>query len=78
MSHLTALLAATETHVELPMPTWAFGAIALAVFAVLGFVIWTYRDVANRHSHKAGPGAAEHAAAPGATHHGTGHPTQGH
>ncbi len=78
MSHLTALLAATETHVELPMPTWAYGAIALAIFAVLGFVIWTYRDVANRHSHKAGPGAAEHAAAPGATHHGTGHPTQGH
>ncbi|MDX6232651.1 MAG: hypothetical protein QOH68_1642 [Nocardioidaceae bacterium] len=78
MTHLTAFLAETATHVDLPMPTWAFGAIALAVFAVLGVVIWSYRDVANRHSHKAGPGAADHAAAPGATHHGTGHPTQGH
>jgi heme/copper-type cytochrome/quinol oxidase subunit 2 len=78
MSHLTAVLAETEAHVELIMPTWAFGAIALGVFAVLGFVIWSYRDVANRHSHKAGPGAADHAAAPGATHHGSGHPSQGH
>ena len=78
MSHLTALLAATETHVDLPMPPWAFGAIALLIFFTLAIVIWSYRDVANRHSHKAGPGAADHAAAPGATHHGTGHPTQGH
>jgi hypothetical protein len=37
-------------------------------------VVWTYRDVANRHSHKASPDAASHAAAPGATHHGAGHP----
>src|SRR3954464_8421848 len=78
MTHLAVLIAAAETHVDLPMPIWAFGAIALAVFAVLGFVIWSYRDVANRHSHKAGPGAADHAAAPGATHHGSGHPSQGH
>ncbi|WP_431277255.1 hypothetical protein [Leifsonia poae] len=76
MTHLTAVLA--ETHVELPMPTWAYGAIALAIFFVLAIVIWSYRDVANRHSHKAGPGAAAHAAAPGATHHGDGHPSQGH
>jgi heme/copper-type cytochrome/quinol oxidase subunit 2 len=78
MTHLTVLIAAAETHVQLPMPTWAFGAIPLAVFIALAFVIWSYRDVANRHSHKAGPAAAEHAGAPGATHHGTGHPTQGH
>ena len=78
MTHLTALIAAAEAHVELPMPTWAYGVIALATFAVLGFVIWSYRDVANRHSHKSGPGAAAHAGAPGATHHGTGHPNQGH
>ncbi|HEV7185179.1 MAG: hypothetical protein ACHP7F_02515 [Actinomycetales bacterium] len=78
MTHLTALLAATEAHVDLPIPPWAFAGIALTVFLVLAFVIWSYRDVANRHSHKAGPAAAAHAAAPGATHHGTGHPTQGH
>ena len=78
MSHLTTLLAAAETHVELPMPTWAYGAIALAVFLVLAIVAWSYKDVANRHSHRASADAASHAGAPGATHHGTGHPTQGH
>lgn len=78
MLHLTTVLAAAETHVELPMPTWAYGAIALAVFLVLGFVTFSYRDVANRHSHRSAANAASHAGAPGATHHGTGHPTQGH
>ncbi len=78
MSHLTTVLAAAEAHVELPMPTWAYGAIALAVFFVLAVVAWSYKDVANRHSHKAPTDAASHAGAPGATHHGTGHPTQGH
>jgi hypothetical protein len=78
MSHLTTVLAAAETHVELPIPAWAFGAIAAAVFLVLLFVAWSYKDVANRHGHRAAPDAASHAGAPGATHHGTGHPTQGH
>lgn len=78
MSHLTAVLAASEVHVALPIPTWGYGAIALTVFFALGVVIWSFRDVANRHSHKAAPGATEHATAPGATHHGSGHPSQGH
>ena len=29
-----------------------FGAIAMTVFLLLGFVTWSYRDVANRHDHK--------------------------
>lgn len=29
-----------------------FGAIAMAIFLLLGFVTWSYRDVANRHDHK--------------------------
>lgn len=78
MSHLTIVLAAAETHVELPMPEWAYGAIAVAVFLVLGVVCWSYKDVANRHAHRSGADAAAHAGAPGATHHGSGHPTQGH
>ncbi|WP_025155944.1 hypothetical protein [Leifsonia aquatica] len=78
MSFLTTVLAEAETHVELPMPTWAYGAIALAIFAVLAIVVFSYRDVANRHSHKAAADAAAHAGAPGATHHGSGHPNQGH
>ena len=74
---LTTVLAEAEAHVELPMPTWAFGAHRhRASSSLLAFVIWSYRDVANRHSHRTGPDAAAHADAPGATHHGSGHPTQ--
>ncbi len=59
MSFLTAVLAETA-HVALPMPTWAYGLIALVLFAALGFVLWTYRDVANRHASKADAYAASH------------------
>jgi hypothetical protein len=78
MSHLTTILAAAETHVELPMPTWAYGTIAIVTFLALLGVLMSYRDVANRHSHRSASDASSHAGAPGATHHGTGHPTQGH
>ena len=78
MLHQTIALAAAEAHVALPLPEWAFGTIAIVTFVALGVVTWSYKDVANRHSHRSGPDAASHAGAPGATHHGTGHPTQGH
>lgn len=45
----------TETHEELaPLiaEPWVFAAVAAAVFLLLGFVTWSYRDVANRHSDK--------------------------
>jgi heme/copper-type cytochrome/quinol oxidase subunit 2 len=45
------------------MPTWLYGMIALVVFAALGFVLWTYRDVANRHNAKADAYAAAHGGA---------------
>jgi hypothetical protein len=35
-------------------PIW-FAVIAGAVFILIGFVTWSFRDVANRHSHKTGP-----------------------
>jgi hypothetical protein len=57
MSHLFALLA--EAPAPLVLPNWAFPAIAAAAFLVLGFVTWSYRDVANRHSDKTG-GASGH------------------
>lgn len=50
---LSTLLA--EVHEELaPLvaPPWVFAAIAAAIFLVLGFVTFSYRDVANRHSNK--------------------------
>jgi hypothetical protein len=43
----------TETKVPLIMPPLAFGAIAFGIFLLFGVVTWTYRDVANRHAHKA-------------------------
>ena len=36
----------------LPFPPFVFAAIAATVFLVLGFVMWSFRDAANRHSHK--------------------------
>lgn len=62
MTFLTAVLAEIEHH-ALPMPTWLYGVIALVVFAALGFVLWTYRDVANRHNAKADAYAAAHGGA---------------
>ena len=51
MLHLYALLA-EEAPAQLVLPAWAFPAIAAAVFILLAFVTWSYRDVANRHSDK--------------------------
>lgn len=39
-------------HSELPMPAIMYGVIAMAVFILLAFVVYSYRDVANRHDHK--------------------------
>ncbi|SMH37724.1 hypothetical protein SAMN06295885_1400 [Rathayibacter oskolensis] len=52
MSLATTVLAEASTHVELPFPALVFGLIAVVAFSALGFVTWSYRDVANRHSHK--------------------------
>jgi len=43
----------TETHEELApllMSPFAFAGIAVAVFVLLGFVTWSFRDVSNRHA----------------------------
>ena len=39
-------------HSELPIPAVAYGIIAMTVFIVLAFIVFSYRDVANRHDHK--------------------------
>lgn len=46
------ILAEAEVVNPLPFPGVVFGAIAMTVFLLLGFVTWSYRDVANRHDHK--------------------------
>jgi hypothetical protein len=52
MSLLVTLVAETEELAPLIMPPLAFAGIAVAIFVVLGFVTWSFRDVANRHSNK--------------------------
>lgn len=39
-------------HNELPMPAVMYGVIAIAVFMLLAFIVFSYRDVAHRHAHK--------------------------
>ncbi|GMA40070.1 hypothetical protein [Mobilicoccus caccae] len=64
---------------HLPMPAWAFGVLALAVFAVLLLFVWMFRHTAQAmieggRGHDArGHGHAQAHGAPG---HGA-HPTQG-
>jgi len=55
MSLITSLItaAAEESH-ALPMSPFGYAAIAAAVFIALGVVVFSYRDVANRHSDKTG------------------------
>jgi protein-S-isoprenylcysteine O-methyltransferase Ste14 len=60
MSFLTAV---EHDLVELPMPTWAYGVLALVVFFSLAVVIWSFRDVSNRHAVKADAYAAAHGGA---------------
>jgi hypothetical protein len=74
MSFVAGLAAEVPVHeIALPFEPFVFGLIALAIFAALLGVLWSYRDVANRHTHHAAPDAAAHAGAPGASHHGSGH-----
>ena len=57
----TIVLAVEEAKIALFFPAWVFPLIAVAVFVSLGFVVWSFRDVANRHSQKTGgPAASGH------------------
>jgi hypothetical protein len=49
---LSIALALAEHEELAPMiaPPWVFAVIAAAIFTILGFVTWSFRDVANRHS----------------------------
>lgn len=52
------VLAAEQQGFTLFLPAWAFPLIAAIIFIFLGFVVYSFRDVANRHSHKTGGSAA--------------------
>ena len=53
-------IAAEETLNPLWAPGWVFGVVPLVAFFLLGFVVFTYRDVANRHSNKTDNGHGGH------------------
>jgi heme/copper-type cytochrome/quinol oxidase subunit 2 len=58
MSLLNVL--AEEALHPLFLPAWVFGIIAVTVFVLMGFMVFSYRDVANRHSHKTDTTGSEH------------------
>lgn len=68
MSLLTTIVVAAEEghHVvnELPMPAILYGVIAFVTFTALAGVVFSFRDVANRHAAKAEAYAREHGATP--------------
>ena len=51
----------TEHHGNVALETVGFGITALLVFALLALVTASFRNVANRHSHKAEAYARAHA-----------------
>ena len=57
---MTVLLAETNL---LPVSSVVFPLVAAGVFALLGAITWSYRDVAHRHSNKTGgsqPSGSDH------------------
>ncbi|MEV7691772.1 hypothetical protein AB0N73_00380 [Microbacterium sp. NPDC089189] len=61
---LTLALVAEEAehHGNVALETVGYGIVALVVFTALGLVTLSYRNVANRHAHKAAVYAEKHAA----------------
>jgi hypothetical protein len=72
----TVATAANTKLRELPMSTWAYGAIALACFLALLGVLWTFRNTAAKYDRPAGSGRGDGHESQGsheATDHGTHH-----
>lgn len=51
----------SEHHGNVALETVGFGIVAIIVFLALAFVTLSYRNVANRHAHKAEAYARAHA-----------------
>lgn len=50
MTSLATRVLTEEAAHALPMPAWAFGVIALLVFAFLLAVTWAFRGTAQKHT----------------------------
>ncbi|MBI5161470.1 MAG: hypothetical protein HY996_08680 [Micrococcales bacterium] len=62
---LMTLVAAAEEKATLFLPNWAFPLIAAIVFLLLALVVWSYRNVANRHADATGGNTRGEHAEPG-------------
>jgi len=51
----------SEHHGNVALETVGYGIVAIAIFAALAIVTLSYRNVANRHAHKAEAYAVAHA-----------------
>ncbi len=52
MSIVSVAAEAEAGGFDLPFPAVFFGVIVLAIFLAFFFVLWSYRDVANRHARR--------------------------
>jgi hypothetical protein len=50
----------SEHHGNVALETVGYGIVAIAIFAALAIVTMSYRNVANRHAHKAEAYAQAH------------------
>ena len=75
MQHAAVLAAFHYTEHELPIPSFLFGIIGAIFFIFLAAVLWSYKDVANRHGYPHDPDATQHATSTGSESHHSGHPT---
>jgi hypothetical protein len=55
----TVVTKGTVTLRELPMPTWTYGAIALACFFALLGVLWCFRNTAAKYDEPAEQGQGD-------------------
>ena len=62
MSLLVTLVTETEELAPLLLPPIGFAGIAVGIFLIIGFVTWSFRDVANRHSNKTAKSGDSHGA----------------
>ncbi len=59
-SIVTLAAEGAEHHGNVQAETFIFGVLAMVVFLALGLVTLSYRNVANRHAHKAEAYAKAH------------------
>jgi len=72
MSMTVTLVTAEEALRELPLPPWAYGVMALAGFAFLLGVTWSFRGTAQKYARPDLEGERHDAAATGPANPGTG------